>query len=83
MISTASKDSVTPQLPTAQCFMVRNNQRSPATEWDLHEEIDAEMNQPGGVKGLEGNYDLHAAVGLYGLAKVEVRLGKDSCQFWP
>jgi hypothetical protein len=31
--------------------------------WDLHEEVDADS---GGVEGLEGDYDLYGAIGLFG-----------------
>ncbi|KAA8645544.1 SSH4 family protein [Aspergillus tanneri] len=31
--------------------------------WDLHEEVDAEA---GGVEGLEGDFDLYGAIGLFG-----------------
>ncbi|KAJ5876126.1 uncharacterized protein N7529_001710 [Penicillium soppii] len=36
--------------------------------WNLHEEVDGE---DGGVEGLEGDYDLYAAVGLFGGVKFE------------
>lgn len=38
--------------------------------WDLHEELDATNDL--GVDGLEGNYDLHAAVGVFGGLELEV-----------
>ena len=38
--------------------------------WDLHEELDAANDL--GVDGLEGNYDLHGAVGVFGGAEFEV-----------
>ncbi|KAL8950428.1 MAG: hypothetical protein Q9222_003543 [Ikaeria aurantiellina] len=38
--------------------------------WNLHEESDAENY--GGVDGLDGHYDLYAAVGLFGRVEFEV-----------
>lgn len=48
-------------------FCTRNGQR--VGEWDLHEEVDQEA---GGVKGLEGDFDLYGAVGLFGGVGFEV-----------
>jgi hypothetical protein len=42
-------------------FFTRNGRHSGG--WDLHEEVDEES---GGVEGLEGNYDLYGAIGLFG-----------------
>ncbi|KAJ5951763.1 uncharacterized protein N7479_010176 [Penicillium vulpinum] len=42
-------------------FFTRDGCRSGG--WDLHEEVDADS---GGVEGLEGNYDLYGAIGLFG-----------------
>ncbi|EAW10871.1 SSH4 family protein [Aspergillus clavatus NRRL 1] len=44
-----------------EVFFTRNGQRAGA--WDLHEEVDQEA---GGVEGLEGDYDLYGAIGLFG-----------------
>lgn len=63
--------------------MTRNGRTAPDYEWDLHEEVDAKMQQPGGVRGLDGDRDLHAAVGVYGQASVEVRFGREKCSWWP
>ena len=41
------------------------------------------MVQPGGVQGLEGFNDLHAAVGIYGEAQAIVRFGRENCSWWP
>lgn len=38
--------------------------------WDLHEETDAEQDLP--VVGLEGDYDLSAAIGTFDVVKFEV-----------
>jgi hypothetical protein len=45
----------------ANVFFTRNGRRSEG--WDLHEEVDEES---GGVEGLEGDYDLYGAIGLFG-----------------
>lgn len=42
-------------------FFTRNGHR--AGGWDLHEQVDVEA---GSVEGLEGDYDLYGAVGLFG-----------------
>jgi hypothetical protein len=42
-------------------FFTRNGRRSEG--WDLHEEVDADS---GDVEGLEGDYDLYGAIGLFG-----------------
>lgn len=78
-----NQKSLSPALPHVKCFMVRGNRRKPEYEWDLHEEVDSTMEQPGGVEGLEGDRDLHAAVGFYGDAEVEVRFGRENCSWWP
>lgn len=48
-------------------FFTRNGQRTGG--WELHEEVDADA---GGIEGLEGNYDLYGAVGLFGGVDFEV-----------
>ena len=50
-----------------EIFFTRNGQRTGG--WELHEEVDAES---GGVQGLEGDYDLYGAVGLFGGVDFEV-----------
>ncbi|CAK7268160.1 hypothetical protein SEPCBS119000_002921 [Sporothrix epigloea] len=44
--------------------------------WDLHEEIDAERDLP--VTGLEGDYDLSAAIGTFDAVKYEVHLSPEN-----
>ncbi|CAK7205793.1 hypothetical protein SEUCBS139899_008572 [Sporothrix eucalyptigena] len=44
-------------------------------KWDLHEEIDAEQDLP--VTGLEGDYDLSAAIGTFDAVKFEVHLNPE------
>jgi hypothetical protein len=53
--------------PGVSVFFTRNGQRE--GEWDLHEERDEEA---GSVEGLEGDFDLYAAVGLFGGVGFEV-----------
>ncbi|KAJ5734169.1 hypothetical protein N7493_002955 [Penicillium malachiteum] len=44
-----------------QVFFTRNGHR--AGEWDLHEEVDEDS---GSIQGLEGDFDLYGAIGLFG-----------------
>ncbi|KAJ5659071.1 hypothetical protein N7507_005522 [Penicillium longicatenatum] len=44
-----------------EVFFTRNGHR--AGGWDLHEEVDEES---GGIGGLEGDFDLYGAIGLFG-----------------
>lgn len=53
--------------PTVTVFCTRNGQREGG--WDLHEEVDEES---GSVTGLEGDFDLYGAVGLFGGVGFEV-----------
>lgn len=53
-----------------EIFLTRNGFEE--AKWDLHEPVDADMDQPGGVYGLEGDRNLHAAVGVFGACEVEV-----------
>lgn len=64
-------------------FLTRDGKRSSGDEWDLHEEVDAEMDQPGGVMGLEGLHDLHAAVGVYGAVECRVHFGRQEWLYHP
>ncbi|EED12582.1 conserved hypothetical protein [Talaromyces stipitatus ATCC 10500] len=52
----------------ATVFFTRNGVE--AGSWDLHEELDSEAE---GVYGLEGKFDLYAAVGIFGGVDVEVK----------
>ncbi|KAJ5326138.1 uncharacterized protein N7506_009240 [Penicillium brevicompactum] len=47
-------------------FFTRNGRH--AGGWDLHEEVDEES---GGIEGLEGDYDLYGAIGLFGGVEFE------------
>ena len=65
-------------------FLTRNGERRPEWEWDLHEEVDAAMDQPGGVKGLQGECDLHAAIGVYGAGcDFKIAFGKHNWMYRP
>ncbi|KAI1933295.1 hypothetical protein LOZ12_002393 [Ophidiomyces ophidiicola] len=44
-----------------EAFLTRNGQV--AGKWDLHEETDGEQ---GSLEGLEGDFDLHGAIGFFG-----------------
>ncbi|KAF5866813.1 hypothetical protein ETB97_009972 [Aspergillus alliaceus] len=48
-------------------FFTRNGRR--VGSWDLHEEIDEDA---GSVEGLEGDFDLYGAIGLFGGVDFEV-----------
>ncbi|KAJ5605093.1 hypothetical protein N7510_010247 [Penicillium lagena] len=56
-----SADSNDQRRCEAKVFFTRDGRR--VGEWDLHEEVDAES---GSVEGLEGDYDLYGAIGLFG-----------------
>ena len=51
-----------------EVFLTRNGRE--AGSWDLHEELDAENDL--GVEGLEGNFDLCGAVGIFGGIEFDV-----------
>ncbi|PLB33602.1 SSH4 family protein [Aspergillus candidus] len=59
-------ESTTNKLKT-QVFLTRNGQKSGG--WDLYEEVDQES---GGITGLEGDFDLYGAIGLFGGVDFEV-----------
>ncbi|KAI9817208.1 MAG: hypothetical protein M1827_001321 [Pycnora praestabilis] len=40
--------------------------------WNIHEELDADPTQDGGVQGLDGLYDLYGAMGTFGSVEFEV-----------
>lgn len=62
-----------------EVFFTRNGRLEGG--WNLHEEVDAALEQPGGVTGLEGLHDLHAAIGVYGKCELGVRFGKNNCVY--
>ena len=53
--------------PQVDVFCIRDGKR--VGGWDLHEEVDAES---GGVEGLEGDFDVYGAIGLFGGTEFEV-----------
>jgi hypothetical protein len=55
----------------AEIFLTRDGRE--AGRWDLHEEADEEA---GSVEGLEGNFDLYGAVGLFGGVEFDVCFDK-------
>ncbi|KAI9039248.1 SSH4 family protein [Aspergillus affinis] len=48
--------------------------------WDLHEQQDEEA---GGIKGLEGNFDLYGAVGLFGGVDLDVHFNRSHWLYKP
>jgi hypothetical protein len=56
-----SADSKDRRRCKVKVFFTRDGRR--VGNWDLHEEVDAES---GSVEGLEGDYDLYGAIGLFG-----------------
>lgn len=59
-------------------FCTRNGER--VGGWDLHEEVDQES---GGVEGLEGDFDIYGAVGLFGGVGFEVCFDRSSWLYRP
>lgn len=55
-----------PHVPV-EVFFTRNGKFE--GKWELHEEADEEA---GGIGGLEGDFDLHGAIGLFGGVEFEV-----------
>lgn len=67
-------------------FMTRNGERRREWQWDLHEEVDArelEQKRPGGVTGLSGGRDLHAAVGCFGAVRANIKFGRHNWLWKP
>merc|ERR1712072_1606295 len=50
--------------------------------WNLHEERDQEEDT-GDVRGLEGDHDILAAVGVFGKVELEVRCRREDWAFKP
>lgn len=61
-------------------FFTRDGRREGG--WDLHEEADADR-QEGGTKGLDGECDVFAAVGIFGQVEVEVRFSPRDWMYQP
>ena len=62
--------------PNVRVFFTRNG--AEAGGWDLHEQLDSEAE---GVYGLEGDFDLYAAVGVFGGVDVEVQFDRKKWLF--
>lgn len=60
---TITNPAHSPILPTCETrvFLTRNGRE--VNSWNLHEEVDRDA---GGVQGLEGNFDLYGAIGIFG-----------------
>ena len=56
-----------------EAFFTRNGQKTGS--WDIHEELDEEDEL--GVAGIDGTYDLFAAVGIFGRVSLDVFLKSD------
>lgn len=63
-----------------ECFFTRNGRRDGS--WDLHEERD-EAADEGDIAGLEGHYDLLAAVGVFGSVELECLFRREDWMFKP
>lgn len=61
-------------------FFTRNGRRDGG--WNLHEEMDAERIE-GGTIGLDGDYDVFAAIGVFGAVELEVRFNPQDWMFRP
>lgn len=56
---------------SVRVFFTRNG--VDAGSWNLHEELDSEA---GGVHGLEGDFDLYGAIGIFGGVEFEARFDR-------
>lgn len=66
--------------PKCEVFFTRNGKHE--GKWDLYEEKD--LNQEGGdIRGLEGEHDLLAAVGCFGVVEFETRFKPSEWKFKP
>lgn len=64
------------QKPDVRVFFTRGG--AEVGVWDLDEELDSEA---AGVFGLEGDFDLYAAVGVFGGVDVEVKFERERFLF--
>ncbi|KAL0264472.1 hypothetical protein SLS55_000422 [Diplodia seriata] len=62
-----------------QVFLTRNGKRKDG--WDLHEELDERAI--GGVEGLEGDFDVCGAVGVFGGVEFEVFFNRADWMYKP
>lgn len=71
--SSGGSMAVSAAKPSVRVFFTRNGHE--AGSWDLHEELDSEAE---GVYGLEGDFDLYAAVGIFGGVEFEARFDREA-----
>lgn len=64
--------------PNVNFFCTRNGQR--VGGWDLHEEQDEEA---GSIQGLEGDFDLYGAIGIFGGLGFEAYFDRSSWLYKP
>lgn len=74
--ATAAATGARQQKPDVRVFFTRNG--AEVGVWDLHEELDSEAE---GVYGLEGDFDLYAAVGIFGGVEVDVKFDRAMFSF--
>jgi len=68
---------------TVEVFFTRNGRLDGSGKgWNLHEERDQEEDT-GDVRGLEGDHDILAAVGVFGKVELEVRCRREDWAFKP
>ncbi|KAI7594575.1 hypothetical protein KC316_g1055 [Hortaea werneckii] len=68
---------------TVEVFFTRNGKLDGTGKgWNLHEERDQEEDT-GDVRGLEGDHDILAAVGVFGKVELEVRCRREEWAFKP
>lgn len=58
-----------------EVFLTRNGEKT--ERWNLHEELDA--SEDSGVDGLDGKFDLYAAIGTFGGVEFDVSFNR---QYW-
>ena len=63
----------------AEAFFTRNGQKDGS--WDLNEELDARTDLD--IDGLDGTYDLFAAVGVFGGAEFDIKFKRDTWLWLP
>ena len=62
-----------------EVFFTRNGRKGEA--WDLHEELDADQDL--GIDGLDGQFDLYAAVGTFGSVEFDVYFNRQDWLWRP
>jgi len=67
--TTATNQSHRSVLPVYQTRVFLTRDGREVGSWDLHEEVDQDA---GGVEGLEGNFDLYGAIGIFGGVEFQV-----------